>query len=97
VLKGKQKRYLRAMGNEMVPILQVGKGGITETVVTQTNETIEARELIKGRVLQNCLEEPKTVAAELAEQTGAELVQVIGRNFLLYRPSKEKPFIELPK
>lgn len=97
MLKGKQKRYLRAMGNEMVPILQVGKGGITETVVTQTNETIEARELIKGRVLQNCLEEPKTVAAELAEQTGAELVQVIGRNFLLYRPSKEKPFIELPK
>ncbi|KGK83280.1 RNA-binding protein [Desulfosporosinus sp. HMP52] len=97
MLKGKQKRFLRAMGNEMVPILQVGKSGITEAVVTQTNETIESRELIKGRVLQNCAEEPKSVAAVLAEQTGSELVQVIGRNFLLYRPSKDKPMIELPK
>ncbi|KLU66095.1 RNA-binding protein YhbY [Desulfosporosinus acididurans] len=96
MLKGKQKRYLRAMGNEMDPILQVGKGGIGENVVTQTNEALEARELIKGRVLQNCLEEPKSVAAELAEQTRSELVQVIGRNFLLYRPSKEKPLIVLP-
>jgi len=97
VLTGKQKRYLRAMGNEMDPILQVGKGGIGETLVTQTNETLQARELFKGRVLQNCLEEPKTVAAELAERTGAELVQVIGRNFLLFRQSKDKPVIELPK
>ncbi|WP_088228854.1 ribosome assembly RNA-binding protein YhbY [Desulfosporosinus sp. FKB] len=96
MLKGKQKRFLRAMGNEMDPILQVGKGGIGESVVTQTNEALEARELIKGRVLQNCLEEPKSVAANLAEQTRSELVQVIGRNFLLYRPSKEKPQIVLP-
>ena len=84
------------MGNEMVPILQVGKGGIVETVVSQTDEALEARELIKCRVLQNNLEEPKTVATELAEQTKAELVQVIGRNFLLYRPSKTKPVIILP-
>jgi len=96
VLTGKQKRYLRAMGNEMVPILQVGKSGVTDTVVTQTNEAIEARELIKGRVLQNCLEDPENVAAELAEQTGSELVQVIGRNFLLFKPSKDKPVIVLP-
>ena len=97
MLTGKQKRYLRAMGNEMVPILQVGKGGIVETVVSQADEALEARELIKGRVLQNSSEEPKTVAAELAEQTGSELVQVIGRNFLLYRQSKDKPLIVLPK
>ncbi|WP_407306957.1 ribosome assembly RNA-binding protein YhbY [Desulfosporosinus sp. SB140] len=96
MLTGKQKRFLRAMGNEIVPILQVGKGGIAETVVTQADEALEARELIKGRVLQNCLEEPKSVAADLAEQTRSELVQVIGRNFLLYRPSKDKPVIVLP-
>ncbi|MDQ7096325.1 ribosome assembly RNA-binding protein YhbY [Desulfosporosinus sp. PR] len=96
MLTGKQKRYLRAMGNEMVPILQVGKGGIAEAVVTQADEALEARELIKGRVLQNCLEEPQSVAADLAEQTRSELVQVIGRNFLLYRPSKDKPLIVLP-
>jgi RNA-binding protein len=96
VLTGKQKRYLRAMGNEMEPILQVGKAGITETVVTQTDETLEARELIKGRVLQNCSEEPKNVADQLAAEVQADLVQVIGRTFLLYRPSKNKPLIELP-
>ena len=97
MLTGKQKGYLRSMGNEMEPILQVGKGGIVETVVTQADGVLETRELIKGRVLQNSPEEPKAVAAELAEKTGAELVQVIGRNFLLFRQSKDKPVIELPK
>ena len=96
MLTGKQKRHLRSMGNEMDPILQVGKGGITEMVVTQTNQTLESRELIKCRTLQNSPEEPKVVAAELAEQTGAELVQVIGRNFLLFRQSEDKPVIVLP-
>jgi len=96
VLTGKQKGYLRSMGNEMDPILQVGKGGITESVVTQTNEVLEVRELIKCRVLQNCSEEPKVVAAELAEQVEADLAQVIGRNFLLFRASKNKPVIVLP-
>ncbi len=97
VLTGKQKRYLRAMGNEMDPILQVGKGGITEAVVAQTEGALEARELIKGRVLPNSPEDPKPVAMELASQTEAELVQVIGRNFLLFKVSKNKPVIILPK
>ena len=96
MLTGKQKGHLRSMGNEMDPILQVGKGGITEMVITQTDEALEARELIKCRVLQNSPEEPKAVAVELAAQSGAELVQVIGRNFLLFRPSKNKPGIALP-
>lgn len=96
MLTGKQKRYLRSMGNEMDPILQIGKGGITASVVAQTDEALEARELIKCRVLQNSLEEPKIAASELAEQVKAELVQVIGRNFLLFRTSKTKPFILLP-
>jgi len=96
VLTGKQKRHLRAMGNEMDPILQVGKGGITDAVITQTDETLEARELIKCRVLQNCSEEPKIVAEQLAEDVEADLVQVIGRNFLLFRASKNKPVIVLP-
>ena len=96
MLTGKQKRHLRAMGNEMDPILQVGKGGITDAVITQTDETLEARELIKCRVLQNCSEEPKIVAEQLAEDVEADLVQVIGRNFLLFRASKNKPVIVLP-
>lgn len=97
MLTGKQKRFLRAMGNEMDPILQVGKGGVTEPVITQANEALEARELIKGRVLPNSLEDVEGAAQELADRTQAELVQVIGRNFLLYRESKKKPLIVLPR
>lgn len=96
MLTGKQKRFLRAMGNEMDPILQVGKEGVTEAVVSSANEALEARELIKGRVLPNSLEEPKAAAKDLAGRTGAELVQVIGRNFLLYKESKNNPTIILP-
>jgi RNA-binding protein len=96
MLTGKQKRYLRSLGNELVPIVQLGKGGLGENLHKQVEDVLEARELIKGRVLQNCQEEPKEIAAQLAEEVGAELVQVIGRNFLLYRAAKEKPVIQLP-
>ncbi|ACL22338.1 RNA-binding protein [Desulfitobacterium sp. LBE] len=97
MLTGKQKGFLRSLGNEMDPILQIGKGGVTEAVIAQTDETLEARELIKGRVLPNSMEDVQSAAAELAERTSAELVQVIGRNFLLYRESKKKPMIDLPR
>ncbi len=87
---------MRSLGHELTPVIQLGKGGIAPNLVKQTVDTLEARELIKGRVLQNCLEAPGEIAAELAEAAQAELVQVIGRNFLLYRRSQEKPVIELP-
>lgn len=96
MLTGKQKRYLRSLGHELEPIIQLGKGGIGDNLIKQVEDALEARELIKGRVLNNCLEEPEEIAAELAAASGAELVQVIGRNFLLYRRAKEKPVIELP-
>lgn len=96
MLTGKQKRFLRSLGHELVPIVQLGKGGISENLVTQTESALEAREMIKCRVLNNCLVEPEEIGTELASRTGAELVQVIGRNFLLYRRAKEKPVIELP-
>lgn len=96
MLTGKQKRFLRSQGNEMEPILTVGKGGITEAVLAQADEALEARELIKGRVLPNSLEKTEEIASRSAESLGAELVQVIGRNFLLYRKSKKKIRIILP-
>ncbi|NLI92408.1 MAG: ribosome assembly RNA-binding protein YhbY [Peptococcaceae bacterium] len=97
MLTGKQKRYLRSLGNEMEPILFVGKEEITENVIKQANNALEARELIKGRVLQNCADVPQNIAMELAGAAKAELVQVIGRNFLLYRMSEEKTRIILPE
>lgn len=95
-LIGKQKRFLRALGTGLDPIVQIGKGGISENLLVQVEEALEARELIKLRVLNNCWDEPKEIAKTLADETKSALVQVVGRNFLLYRPSSEKNIIELP-
>ncbi|WP_217636824.1 ribosome assembly RNA-binding protein YhbY [Dendrosporobacter quercicolus] len=96
VLTGKQKRFLRSLGSTMDPVVQIGKAGVVETVVDSARDVLAARELIKVRVLQNSPAEPGTAIAELAEAVQAELVQVIGRNGLLFKPNPEKSKIELP-
>ena len=97
MLSGKEKRYLRSLANTVDPVVQVGKASVNESVLFSLNEALEARELVKVKVLKNWLDEVKDVAQELAEQSKSELVQVIGRNVVLYRPNPEKPMIELPK
>ena len=97
MLTGKEKRYLRSLANTIDPVVQVGKASVNESVLFSLNEALDARELVKVKVLKNCLDEVKDVAQELADQGRAELVQVIGRNVVLYRPNPEKPGIELPK
>ncbi|MGP4080442.1 ribosome assembly RNA-binding protein YhbY [Pseudalkalibacillus sp. R45] len=96
MLTGKQKRFLRSKAHHLDPIFQVGKGGTNENMYSQINDALEARELIKVSVLQNCEEDKDTVAETLTEKTGAELVQVIGNTIVLYKESKEKKTIELP-
>ncbi|MBU8905610.1 ribosome assembly RNA-binding protein YhbY [Desertibacillus haloalkaliphilus] len=95
-LTGKQKRFLRSKAHHLNPIFQVGKGGVNENMVTQINEALEARELIKISILQNCDLDRKEVAEEVSERTNAELVQVIGSIFVLYKESTENKTIELP-
>lgn len=97
MLTGKQKRYLRGLGSTIEPIIHIGKGGVVPGILQQADDALEARELVKVRVLQNCLEDTDEVAKELSIRSGAGLVQVIGRTFLLYRPAKKNPKIELPK
>ena len=97
MLSGKEKRYLRSLANTIEPVVQVGKASVNESVLFSLNEALEARELVKVKVLKNCLDEVKDVAQELADQSKSELVQVIGRNVVLYRRNAEKPMIELPK
>lgn len=97
MLKGKQKRYLRSLAVTMSPIFQIGKGGINDNMVKQIVDTLEVRELIKVRVLNNAAEPVDSLAAAIAAATGSELVQVIGHNFLLYKESTKKPQIELPR
>lgn len=97
MLTGKQKRFLRALGVNLDVVLMVGKGGVTDATAAQAREALLARELIKGRVLDTSPQEPDEAAAALADAIGAELVQVIGRNFLLYQRHPEEPRIELPR
>lgn len=97
MLTGKQRRFLRALGTALDPIVQVGKSGISPSVINSLDEALQARELVKVKVLKNCFEEPKVIGRELAENTHSHLVQVVGRNVLFYRRSTKKPVIELPK
>lgn len=96
MLTGKQKRYLRSMAHHLDPLFQVGKGGSNDHLIRHISEAIEKRELLKVSVLNNCLEDPRAIASELAEGAKAELVQVIGKTIVLYKESKDNKTIELP-
>ncbi len=96
MLTGKQKRHLRALAHHLDPVFQVGKGGVNDHLVKHIEEVLEKRELIKVSVLKNCLEDRHEVAEALAQQSGAELVQVIGSIIVLYKESEENKTIELP-
>lgn len=96
MLTGKQKSYLRSMANTLEPIIQIGKGGVTDTVVNAVSQALLARELVKVSVLNNCLQPVQEVAASLVQKTGSELVQQVGKKILLYRLNSENPVINLP-
>ncbi|GAE31669.1 ribosome assembly RNA-binding protein YhbY [Alkalihalobacillus hemicellulosilyticus] len=96
MLTGKQKRYLRSKAHHLQPIFQVGKGGVNENMSKQISDALEARELLKVSILQNCDEDKKDVAQALTSSTGAELVQIIGHTIVLYKESNENKEIVLP-
>ena len=89
-LTSKQRAQLCSLANTIEPILTVGKDGISENLVKQCRDALEARELVKGKVLENSEYDAKSACAELCEQTAAAPVQVIGSRFVLYRPSHKK-------
>jgi RNA-binding protein len=96
MLTGKQKRFLRSKAHHLTPIFQVGKGGVNDNMVRQISDALEARELLKVSVLQNCDEPKEVVAEELANGAEAELVQLIGNTIVLYKESVENKQIQLP-
>ncbi|WP_438311070.1 ribosome assembly RNA-binding protein YhbY [Sporosarcina sp. FA9] len=96
MLTGKQKRFLRSKANQLQPLFQIGKNGLTTAIIVQVEEALEARELIKVSILQNCDEDKHEIAEKFTEQEGIELVQVIGNSIVLYKESVEKKRIELP-
>ena len=95
MLTSKQRAQLRSMASTMDTIMQVGKGGISEKLIATVSDALEARELIKMRVLENSGMTVREAAEELAAATGAEVVAVIGTKMILYRESETKKTIEL--
>lgn len=81
----------------MDPIFQIGKASLTPEVIEAVREAIDKRELVKVSVLKNCFDDPKELATVLAERTRSEVVQVIGKKIVLYKPAKENSKITLPK
>ena len=95
-LSGKQRRHLRALGHHLQPVLQVGHEGITEAVVREADRQLETHELIKVRIGESSPQDRHEGAELLAQRTGSQVAQVLGRTALLYRPRKDKPEIVLP-
>ena len=84
-LTSKQRAQLRGIASQADTILQIGKDGVSENIIKEANNALEARELIKGRVLENSLLTAREAAEMLKVPTRSEVVQVIGSKFVLYR------------
>jgi RNA-binding protein len=92
----KQRAYLKGLAMKIDPIIQIGKGSVTPTLTKAIQEALDARELIKIAVLQNCLDDPKEIAIIISERTKSQVVQVIGKKIVLYKEGKgDKKVIKL--
>ena len=96
-LTSKQRAQLKGIAMNADTIVQVGKGGINDNLITSVASALKARELVKGRVLETCEYSPREVCDILAEKCKAESVQVIGTKFVLYKRNEKEPKIELIK
>ena len=97
MITSKQRAFLKSLANGIDTILLVGKEGISNEVIKQANDALIKRELIKGKVLNNSDMSAAEISRAIAEETGAQVVQVIGSKFILYKRNNKKPKIELPK
>lgn len=94
-ITSKQRAYLKSLAQTMQPIFQVGKNGVTPELTEAIELALEARELIKISVLNNCLEDPKYICETISARTHSIPVQIIGKKIVLYRPAKKNPKIVL--
>ena len=96
-MTSKQRAYLKSLAMKIDPIFNIGKGSLSPELVEGVRNALEARELVKVGVLQNCMDDPKDLAEVLAERTRSQVVQVIGKKIVLYKESRKNKKIELPK
>ena len=99
-LTGKQVRYLKGLGHHLKPLIMIGREGLSENVITAANAVLTAHELIKVRIGNGCLMDRQEVADVTAGKTGSEIVQILGKTFLLFRANPDRNdehMIKLPK
>ncbi len=96
-MTSKQRAYLMSLASKLSPIFQVGKASLTPELTEAIGQAFNNNELIKIAVLKNCMDDPREIAQTVAERTHSQLIQVIGKKFVLYKPDKDKPKIQLPK
>lgn len=95
-MTSKQRAYLISLASNLSPIFQIGKSSLTPEVTEAILETFNNKELIKVAVLKNCFDDPREIAQIVAERTHSQVVKVIGKKFILYKPDKDNPKIVLP-
>lgn len=95
MLNSKQRAMLRGIASNYETIFQIGKGGISEILISQVDDALRKRELIKLRVLDNSMYTAREAAEEIASKTGADVVQVIGSRFVLFKRNHKEPVIEI--
>lgn len=96
-MTSKQRAYLRSLSNQLEPILHAGKGGISDAMIRQADDALTARELIKGKVLETAPASARDIAEQIAEKVNAQVVQVIGRTFVLFRQKEKDSQFKLPR
>lgn len=96
-MTSKQRAYLKSKASVMDPIFQIGKQSVTDENIDAISEAIEKRELIKLNVLKNCMDDPNEIARAIAEHTGSEVVQVIGKKIVLFKQKRKDSAYHLPR
>lgn len=96
-LTSKQRAYLMSLATNLDVILNIGKASLTDEIIDAVNETFNTRELIKIGVLKNCIDDPRSIAEAIAENTHSTVVKVIGKKIILYKMDRDNQKIMLPK
>lgn len=96
-MTSKQRAYLKGLAMNIEPVFQIGKASVTPENVNAILEVFNTHELVKLAVLKNCIDDPREIANVIAERTHSEVVQVVGKKIVLYKPFKKDPKIILPK
>jgi RNA-binding protein len=89
-LTGRQQRFLRGLGHHLKPLVMLGRDGVTDNVISAVNAVLDAHELVKVKIGNGCHLERREAAGIIKERTGSEIIQILGKTFLIFRENPER-------